>query len=82
MAQATITVVYGASDTELQVTGDYLPFVPGVTSGPPELCYPDEGGYVDDYSITIDGQDVTDLLDSTIASDIVTIAWMAWNRGE
>jgi len=26
---------------------DYEPFVPGHVSGPPENCYPDEGGYAD-----------------------------------
>jgi hypothetical protein len=82
MAQASVTVHYGASDTPLEVTGDYLPHVRGVYSGPPENCYPDEGGYVEDYAIKIEGQEVTDLLDEAIKSDIVAIAWVAWRRGE
>lgn len=28
--------------------GKYLPYVPGYTSGRPENCYEDEGGYVED----------------------------------
>lgn len=27
------------------------PFVPGLTFGPPENCYPDEGGYAEIYTI-------------------------------
>ena len=28
---------------------DVEPFVPGVVSGPPESCYPDEGGFAQGY---------------------------------
>ena len=32
-----------------EVDYDYEPFVPGQLSGPPENCYPNEGGYADAY---------------------------------
>lgn len=33
----------------LVVVTHYEPFVPGRTDGPPELCYPDEGGEAEWY---------------------------------
>jgi hypothetical protein len=43
-------------DLEIEVTveGSYVPFVPAKTYGPPEDCYPAEGGYCDDVFAYVD----------------------------
>ncbi len=39
-------------EIEISVFGDYEPFVPARVSGPPEDCFPSEGGYAQDiYAI-------------------------------
>jgi hypothetical protein len=79
----SVTVHYGVADTPLEVKGDYLPLIPGGRFAPNgDPGEPDEGGYVEDYTILVEGQDVTDLLDEAIRTDVVSLAWMAWNRGE
>jgi hypothetical protein len=47
----TTKTILSLNGTEyiLQVEGDYEPFVPAKLSGPPEDCYPAEGGT---FSIT------------------------------
>ncbi len=52
----------------------YEPVIPGRYSGPPEDCYPDEGGTVEFESLTCDGHDATFLLDSSVAEDIIEAA--------
>lgn len=42
-------------ELEIEVSGSAVPFVRGCYSGPPERCYPDEGGYVEDVSATWEG---------------------------
>jgi flagellar biosynthesis/type III secretory pathway protein FliH len=43
-------------ELEIEVSGGAVPFVRGRTYGPPERCYPDEGGYVEDVEATFKGQ--------------------------
>ena len=42
-------------EVEVEVTGRVTPFVRGRYSGPPERCYPDEGGDVEDVEATVAG---------------------------
>lgn len=41
------TVCRGDDEFPLEVDYDITPFFPAKTSGPPELCYPAEGGEVE-----------------------------------
>ena len=50
--------IYQFGDNELQVWAQIEPFVPGFISGPPEACYPDEGGTAELSSVEIGGDDV------------------------
>src|SRR5277367_6613800 len=56
---ATICVDRPQSEDELEikVTGTATPFVRGRFSGPPELCYPDEGGDIVDVSATLNDKE-------------------------
>ncbi len=51
-----MTVVRGEDEFEVEVTGDVAPIIPGRYSGPPEDCYPDEGGEVESLSASLDGK--------------------------
>ncbi len=43
-------------EIEIAVFGDYEPFVPARVSGPPEDCYPSEGGYAQDVYAVFDDE--------------------------
>ncbi len=43
-------------ELEIEVTGTATPFVRGRYSGPPEKCYPDEGGEIEDLAATHKGK--------------------------
>lgn len=43
---------------EYLVTGYVSAYVPAKTYGPPENCYPAEGGEVEDITVTLSGEDV------------------------
>ena len=47
-------------EVEVEINANILPYVPGKLSGPPENCYPPEGGECDDWSLTLDGQPLSD----------------------
>ena len=46
------------NDEEIVVTieGDVAPVTPGCFYGPPESCYPAEGGEVENLTATVNGQ--------------------------
>jgi hypothetical protein len=54
---------YGDWDDDIDVTIDYTitPIIPARVSGPPEDCYPAEGGEVDNLKVTRadSGEDIT-----------------------
>lgn len=62
MSTHTITfeVERGEDETykvlSLEITGHVSPYVPAKTWGPPENCYPAEGGEVEIESILLDGK--------------------------
>jgi hypothetical protein len=61
MSKGTITyTIY--REIELTVAYEIEPYVPARISGPPEDCYPAEGGYVEDMTVTVGGQpfEITD----------------------
>ncbi len=47
MSKFSITLALDDPEMELLVEGNATPYDPGVTSGPPECCYPPEGGEVE-----------------------------------
>jgi len=60
---------------EAEVT--YTPITPGKFTGPPEDCYPDEGGDVEFETLECEGNDALFLLDSRVADDIYEAAMEA-----
>jgi len=42
-------------EAELQVEYEYEPYRPGRYSGPPEDCFPSEGGYVCIWRVLVNG---------------------------
>ena len=56
---------------------DVEPFVRGKYSGPPESCYPDEGGYAEITDLTVDGADASFLLGSDLADALNEAAYDA-----
>lgn len=56
---ATVTI----KGVDIVVSGDYIPYTPAKITADPSNSYPAEGGCLDDdYTITIGGEDVTELL--------------------
>lgn len=53
----TYCLTRGDQEIELEIDYDINPFDPGSTSGPPEHCYPPEGGDVTDVRATLDGEE-------------------------
>lgn len=45
-------------ELEYEVNGSVSAYDPGRCSGPPEMCYPPEGGEVEDLSATLNGKEV------------------------
>lgn len=55
---------------DLVVEFDGTPFVPAQVSGPPESCYPCEGGEADVVGIYLDGTEVTSLLNDYVINQV------------
>jgi hypothetical protein len=53
---------------------NYSPVVRGRFTGPPENCYPDEGGEIEILELSSDGEDVMYLLDGEMADGILDAA--------
>lgn len=62
--ETTITVERDTPDTDdthevqVTVTGDVTPVTKGRYHGPPELCFPDEGGEVEVIETMVNGQTI------------------------
>lgn len=54
--EVDLDVIYDGEDVTLTVSGSVEPLVRGRYFGPPERCYPDEGGEVEITSVTRDGK--------------------------
>lgn len=50
------TLTRGDDEIELEVEYSVSPYDPGCTYGPPENCYPPEGGEVEELSAFRDGK--------------------------
>lgn len=61
------------TDLEVLITFDYTPYDPGRTSGPPENCYPPEGGDAEITSIitTPGGDELEPLLRPWVLKNLV-----------
>lgn len=60
--ETTYCLTRGEDEIELSVEYSLTPYDPGCNWGPPEHCYPPEGGDVAEMEITLDGErfEVTD----------------------
>lgn len=70
-------ITFSAIGLIFEADVDYEDFVPAKTSGPPEDCYPEEGGYIEFESLTVDGCDAMFLLDSKLRITIEEAAAQA-----
>lgn len=52
MSTISATVRLEKAGMEFVIEMDYYPLIPGRTQGPPEHCYPDEGGEINDWHFT------------------------------
>ena len=62
---------------EFQATVDYEPLVPAQLYGPPENCYPAEGGYAEITELSCDGKDASFLLRSNLSEELSEAAYEA-----
>jgi len=69
------SVVIVLNNIELEIKGTLVPFVKGRSNGPPEQCYPDEGGYIEDVEVWHAKEDITSLLSDDILEDVTDIAY-------
>jgi len=56
---------------------DFYPPIPGKFTGPPESCYPDEGGECEITELSVNGMDAQFLLDSDISEALEEAAYDA-----
>lgn len=63
-----ITIKAYGVEFDVEFTAE--PYIPAKISGPPENCYPAEGGEIDIESISINGQDLMGVLDACVIENI------------
>lgn len=56
---------------------DYTPYVPARLSGPPENCYPEEGGYAEITDLRCGKDDASFLIGSDMADELNEAAYEA-----
>jgi len=72
-------LVLPGTDIETVCSFDYTPYDSGRTSGPPEQCYPPEGGDAELNSVTINGEEIIELL-TPAAIRMLTTQCEEWAR--
>ena len=77
------TLLIGDAEHEIEVGATITPFDPGVLSGPPEDCYPPEGGEVEDLEARILLAGKVEILDGKVVlvldeSDLRALAGAEW----
>lgn len=66
MYEKTVDLMVGDDEIEFNVEFDASPYVPAKISGPPERCYPAEGGEVEICDVYVDGESVIATLDQEV----------------
>lgn len=72
MSASKFTLDTTYEGVELTIHFYATPITPAYISGPPEDCYPEEGGEVEITEIFIDTWEVTALLSEGVVSDLET----------
>lgn len=60
------TEIFYIGDVEFEVEFNSTPYKPAKISGPPEQCYPAEGGEVEIESISIGDFEVSDIISDSV----------------
>ena len=68
------TKTFYIGDVEFEVEFSSTPYVPARISGPPENCYPAEGGEVEIESISIGGFEVSDVISEDTRDKLQNLA--------
>lgn len=63
------------NDVELDVLFDASPYVPARISGPPEDCYPEEGGEVALTEVYLEGHEILSLLSQVVVDNLESQAY-------
>lgn len=71
----TFTRTYTLEDAELEVTFSATPSIPAYISGPPEDCYPAEGGEVELESVMLWDQELLPLLSDSARKRLIDKAY-------
>jgi hypothetical protein len=66
-----VSVEVRYKDFDFIVKGSWVEYVPGRYSGPPERCYPSEGGYIEEEDIFIGSKSVISILNKNTIDAIV-----------
>jgi hypothetical protein len=66
------------NETIYTIECSLTPYDPGKTSGPPEDCYPPEGGECEILKVSLDGREIKDW--ETLKLDEEAIAEKAWEK--
>ena len=72
-----LTVTFTHIGLKFSAEVDFTPETPAQLYGPPENCYPAEGGEADITTLTVDGYEAMFLLNSELAEELYRIAYDA-----
>jgi hypothetical protein len=66
-----MNVKFTAYGLHFEAEAEYYPIIPAKISGPPEDCYPEEGGEIEIHSLKCGGHEATFMLESDILSEVI-----------
>lgn len=73
----TMNVTFSLLGLTFEAKCEYEPYIPAQISGPPERCYPAEGGTAAIRDLSCNGADALFLLESKLADELTDAAYQA-----